>query len=251
MKALITGASSGIGLEMAKILSCMGYDLILVARRLERLEKIKGDINTNVEIINLDISTKENCVKLYNKVRNENVGILINNAGFGNIGLFDETDLDNDLAMIDTNIMAVHILTKLFLKDFKKKNKGYILNVASSAAFQPGPLMATYYATKAYVLRLSLAVSEELRRNKSNVYIGSLCPGPVETEFNDVAKCQFNIKGASSKFVANYAIKCMFKRKKVIVPTFKMKVVHVMERFIPTNLILRLAYNMQKAKTKK
>ncbi|MDD2208872.1 MAG: SDR family oxidoreductase [Bacilli bacterium] len=248
MKALITGASSGIGRDMARILSSRGYDLILVARRKDRLEKLKKELNTNVEIIALDISSTFNCMKLYNKVKKQDIDIVINNAGFGIFGSFSETKLDPDLDMIDLNIKAVHSLTKVFLQDFKEKNKGYILNVASSAAFQGGPLMATYYATKAYVLRITEAIHEELRRENSNVYVGVLCPGPVNTEFNDVANVKFGVKALESYDVAEYAIKSMFKRKLIIIPGLMMKVTNVLGHFIPRKLKLRMIYNIQKRK---
>ena len=151
MKALITGASSGIGRDMARVLSEKGYDLILVARRKTKLEKLQKELKTNVEIIPMDISSTYNCMSLYNQVKKQDIDILINNAGFGIFGEFVNTNIDKELDMIDINIKTVHVLTKLFLKDFKAKNKGYILNVASSAAFLPGPLMASYYGTKAYI----------------------------------------------------------------------------------------------------
>ena len=149
--------------------------------------------------------------------------------------------------MIDINIKAVHTLTKLFLKDFKEKDSGYILNVASSAAFLSGPLMSTYYATKGYVLKLTEAIYEELRREDSNVYIGALCPGPVDTEFNKVAGVQFNIPSLTSHEVAEYAINQMFRKKLIIIPGWKMKFV-VLSKFIPRKLLLRLNYNIQKKK---
>ena len=247
MKALITGASSGIGKDMAYILSDMGYDLILVARRKKKLEEIKKELTTNVTIINMDISSTFNCMKLYNKVKKEDIDIVINNAGFGMFGEFTETNLDKELDMIDTNIKAVHILTKLFLKDFKEKDSGYILNVASSAAFLSGPLMATYYATKGYVLKLTEAIYEELRKEGSNVYIGALCPGPVDTEFNDVAKVKFSVKSVSSKYVAEYAIDKMFKRKLIIIPGFLNKFV-LLSKIVSTKLLLKINYNIQKKK---
>lgn len=247
MKALITGASSGIGRDMAKILSDMGYDLILVARRKKKLEELKKELTTNVTIINLDVSSTFNCMKIYNKVKKEDIDIVINNAGFGIFGEFSETDLDKELDMIDTNIKAVHTLTKLFLKDFKEKDSGYILNVASSAAFLSGPLMATYYATKGYVLKLTEAIYEELRREDSNVYIGALCPGPVNTEFNDVANVRFSVKALDSYQVADYAINKMFQKKLIIIPGFMMKFV-TLARFIPRKLLLRINYNIQHKK---
>lgn len=250
MKALITGASSGIGADMARILSNKGYDLILVARRKDRLERLQNELKTDVEIISMDISSTFNCIKLYNKVKKQDIDILINNAGFGMFGFFERGDLDKELDMIDLNIKTVHTLTKLFLQDFVKRDKGYILNVASSAAFLPGPLMATYYATKAYVLRLTEAIYEELRRTNSKVYIGALCPGPAETEFNDVANVSFSVKSMKSYDVADYAIKEMFKRKLVIVPSLMMKLTRFISILSPTKLKLRVTYNIQKNKQK-
>jgi short-subunit dehydrogenase len=244
MKALITGASSGIGKEMAKILSHKGYDLILVARRKKRLEELKKELPTKVKIITLDISSTFNCMKL----KKEDIDIIINNAGFGLLGEFSETNIDKELDMIDTNIKAVHILTKLFLQDFILRDKGYILNVSSSASFLAGPLMSTYYATKNYVSRLTEAIYEELRRKKSNVYVGLLCPGPVDTEFNEVANVKFSLKGQSSEYVAKYAIDQMFKRKLIIIPGFKMKFICSMNKFVPKKLLLKITYNIQKKK---
>ena len=150
--------------------------------------------------------------------------------------------------MIDLNIKAVHTLTKLFLKDFKKKNSGYILNVASSAGFMPGPLMSTYYASKAYVLNLSQAIYEELKKEKSNVSISVLCPGPVDTEFNKVAGVSFAIKPKTSKEVAQYAIKKMLQNKLIIVPGTSVKLGIFATRFIPRKLLLKIAYNFQSKK---
>ena len=158
MKALITGASSGIGRDMAKYLSKLGYDLVIVARNKEALEKIKNEVNTNTQVISLDLSQKENCYKLYEEAKE--IDILVNNAGFGDFGEFSKTDLNKEISMIETNIEALHILTKLYLKDMVKNNKGYILNVASIAGFMPGPLMATYYATKNYVVSLTRAIKK-------------------------------------------------------------------------------------------
>ena len=187
MKALITGASSGIGLEMARILSREGFELILVAREKEKLQKVQEELGKNVKIVVADLSNESKLKELYVLCKNDKIDVLINNAGFGDCGKFTETDLSKELEMIDVNIKAVHVLTKLFLKDMKKRNSGYILNVASMAAFAPGPLMATYYSTKAYVLRLTTSIYEELRRDKSKVVVSCLCPGPVKTNFNNVA----------------------------------------------------------------
>ena len=248
MKALITGASSGIGAEFARILSEKGYDLILVARRKKKMETLAKQLKTNVKIIELDISSTYNCMKLYEEVKKEKIDILINNAGFGLFGKFDETKLDTELDMIDLNIKAVHTLTKLFLKDFKKRDSGYILNVASAAAFLPGPLMSTYYATKAYVLHLTLAINEELKKDDSNVYVGALCPGPVDTEFNKVAKVKFNLPSVDSSYVCNYAIKQMNKRKMIIIPSVKTKIGVYLAKILPMNLKLKVSYNIQERK---
>ena len=248
MKVLITGASSGIGASLAKTLSSQGHDLILVARRRKKLESLAKELNTNVEIIDMDISSTYNCMELYNKVKKEKIDVLINNAGFGLFGKFDETKIDKELDMIDLNIKTVHTLTKLFLKDFKKRDSGYILNVASAASFVPGPLMSTYYATKAYVLNLTLAISEELKEDCSNVYIGALCPGPVDTEFNDVAKVKFSLRSLNSDYVAEYAIKKMFKNKKIIIPGKITKTGIYLSKILPTNLKLKYIYSIQKKK---
>ncbi|NLM62934.1 MAG: SDR family NAD(P)-dependent oxidoreductase [Mollicutes bacterium] len=249
MKVLITGASSGIGADMARILNKQGHDLVLVARDKQNLEKIKKELDGNVKIIAMDISSTFNCMRLYNKVKKENIDILINNAGFGVFGNFNDTKLDKELDMIDLNIKAVHTLTKLFLADFKKRNSGYILNVSSSAAFLSGPLMASYYATKGYVLQLTEAIYEELRREGSNVYIGVLCPGPVNTNFNKTAGVKFSVKAMESDVVAKYAIDKMFKRKLIIIPGIINKIGVFMTRLLPRKLLLKINYNIQKGKS--
>lgn len=251
LKALITGASSGIGADMARVLAARGYDLILVARRKDKLEKLKKELSTDVEIIPMDLASTFNCMKLYNKVKKENIDILINNAGFGLFGKSDETKLEREIDMIDLNIKGVHVLTKQFLIDFKEKNSGYILNVASSAGFLPGPYMSTYYATKAYVLRFTEAIHEELRRENSDVYIGALCPGPVNTNFNKVAKVEFGLRELESYDVAMYAVKKMFQRKMVIVPGFKIKLGLFASRLVPDSLLVRIMANVQKKKETK
>lgn len=250
MKALITGASSGIGLEMAKILNKEGYELILVAREKEKLQKVQELLGANVKIIVADLSNESKLKEIYVLCKNEKIDVLINNAGFGDFGKFDETDLTKELQMIDVNIKAVHVLTKLFLKDMKKRNYGYILNVASMAAFAPGPLMATYYSTKAYVLRLTTSIYEELRRDKSKVVVSCLCPGPVDTNFNNVANVNFSVKPLNSKEVAQYALIKMFDKKLIIIPGFKMKVTNFFTRLAPTKLAARIAYTIQHKKMK-
>ncbi len=245
MKALVTGASSGIGREISYYLASLNIDLIIVARNKKELEKIKEKVNVDVKIITLDLIKKENVYKLYDLVKNDNIDILVNNAGFGLFGLFNETDLDRELEMIDLNVTTYHILTKLFLKDFVKKDNGYILNVCSSAGFMAGPRLSTYYATKNYITKLTMAINEELRQMKSNVSISALCPGPVNTNFNKVANGDFSIKEISPKLVAKLAVDKMFKRKMLIIPTFKMQCAVFFTRFIPYRLQLIIAYHIQ------
>jgi short-subunit dehydrogenase len=248
MKALVTGASSGIGRDMAIYLSKIGYDIILVARDEKGLSKTAEVIKTQTKIIAIDLSNVDNCLKLYKMVENEDIDILINNAGFGAFGHFTDIDIDKELEMIDLNIKAVHTLTKLFIKDMKAKDRGYILNVASAAAFQPGPLMATYYATKSYVLRLTTALYEELRREKSNVVVSVLCPGPVRTNFNKTANVEFELKSLPSSYVARYGIDKMFKKKLIIIPGLYMKIAILFSHILPTKLLLKVSYNLQKQK---
>lgn len=248
MKALITGASSGIGRDMARYLASKKYELILVGRDKERLEELQETLPTKVTIIVADLVNLQKVKELYVLTAKENVDILINNAGFGDFGYFTETDLNKELSMIDTNIKAVHVLTKAFLKDMEKRNSGYILNVASSAAFQPGPLMATYYATKSYVYQLTEAIYYEQKKKKTNVHVSVLCPGPVNTNFNNVAGVKFGVKPLSSPYVAKYAIDQMLKEKMLIIPGFKMKCAKFFSRFLSDKFLLRITYRIQRKK---
>ena len=250
MKALITGASSGIGRDMARYLAAKGWDLILVARREERLKKLKAELNNvDVRIITLDVGRTGDCFELHRMTASENVDMLINNAGFGLAGEFAKTDLSTELNMIDVNVRAVHILTKLFLRDFIARDSGIILNVASSAGFMPGPLLSTYYATKNYALRLTEAISEELRRKGSRVTVTALCPGPVNTEFNKVAKVRFAMDGISSEMCAKAAVDGALRGKLIIIPGAMMKAGLFFRRFIPEKPLLRIAYNLQRRKS--
>lgn len=250
MLALITGASNGIGRKFAEILSKdYNCDIIAVARNEEKLLSLKENLKTNCEIIPMDLSIKENCFKLYNLTKDKNIDILINNAGFGNFGEFEKTNLNTDLNMIDLNIKALHILTKLFLPDLKSKNKSYIINVSSSAGFiAGGPLLSTYYASKAYVLSLTYAINEEIKRSGSNLHVCALCPGPVKTGFNKRANVEFSIKGMDSHKVAKYALKQMFKGKVVIIPGMLIKLVKFVTHLIPDKLTVKFCYYMQNKK---
>ena len=246
MKALITGASSGIGRDMARILAEKGYELILVARDEERLKEVKNSLKGKIQIIVMDLSNTENCKKLHEITGN--VDILINNAGFGTFGEFIETDLEKEIDLINTNVTAVHILTKLYLQDMVKENKGHILNVGSIAGFMPGPLMCAYYASKSYVVRLSEGIREELKKKKSNVKISILCPGPVNTNFNNVAGVHFKLPSFSSEYVAKYAINQMLKEKFLIVPGLKIKIARAMSKISPNNITSKVVYHMQERK---
>ena len=249
---MITGSSSGIGRDMAYYLANLGYDLILVGRNKERLEEVKNKISekVKVKIVVVDLSNSQKVKDLYVLTKNDNIDILVNNAGFGVFGEFINTDINTELNMIDVNIKALHMLTKFYLKDMVKKDKGLILNVASSASFMAGPLLSSYYASKSYVYRLTLAIKEELRRKKSNVHIAVLCPGPVDTNFNNRAGVTFSVKALSSEYVAKYAIDKLLKGKTIIIPGIKMKLVKFFVRFLPDKFIARLTYNIQKKKVK-
>ena len=254
MKALITGASSGLGWEMATVLSEKGYDIIAVARREEKLIELKKQLNTNVEILCLDVTRSEDIEQIEKYL--DDVDIFVNNAGFGVFGGLCSSNLKDELNMIDTNIKAVHILTKLAASKFKERNSGYIMNVSSIAGFFPGPLFSSYYASKAYVLRFTQALYEELRREKSNVKVSVLCPGPVKTEFEKVAKVSFgngNEAGKSiivldKRRVSEYAINKMLKGKHIIIPGTLMKIAVFLRRILPEKMLCRAVYFLQSNK---
>lgn len=250
MRVLVTGASSGIGRDLAREFAKRKCDLVLVARNTEKLEELKNELikkyQVKIENISLDLSIERNCIDLHEKV--DNVDVLVNNAGLGDFGRFYETELSKDLSIIETNIRAMHILTKLYLKDMKEKNSGRILNVASIAGFMPGPLMATYYASKNYVVRLSEAIREELKKEKSNVKISILCPGPVKTNFNNVANVKFEISSLTSEYVSKYTVDKLFKNKFYIVPGFTIKCAKFFSKIVPTPLLAKCSYHMQKRK---
>lgn len=248
-KAIVTGASSGIGKDIAIELAKRNYDLVLVSRDIDKLNKVKEQIkNVKVQVVSKDLSVEQNCIDLYDQLNNEKIDILINNAGFGLFGDFSDTPLEKELRMIKTNITATHILTKLFLQKMKKENSGYILNVASIAGFMPGPLMSAYYASKAYVVRLTQAIREELKKEKSNVKVGLLCPGPVETNFNNVAGVKFGLQALSSRYVAKYTVKKLLKNKFYIIPGMQIKALRFFAKIIPDSIMAKMCYNSQTKK---
>ena len=245
MRALITGASSGIGRDIAKELAKRGYDIIIVARNESKLDELKQEItDVNVEVIPMDISIRENCIKLHDQVGF--VDILVNNAGFGLFGKFITTDLDRELEMVDLNVKSLHILTKLFIQDMVEKNTGYILNVSSIAGHLPGPFMSTYYATKHYVSNLSESINEEMKKDGLKVKIGTLNPGPVRTNFNNVANVKFNLSSLSSEYVAKYTVDKILKGKTDITPGFSIKCTRFFAKIVPNSILAHFVYNTQK-----
>ena len=256
MISLITGASSGIGSDMAFEFADRGYDLILVARSFDRLKEVKNEIikkydKCNVLIMKCDVSNVESVKNLYNDIQKKfgNIDVLVNNAGFGDCGKFYETDLEKDISMINTNILGLHVLTKLFLQDMVKVNKGYILNIASIAGFMPGPLMATYYSTKAYVVRLTRAIAKELKVDNSKVRIAAFCPGPVNTEFDKNANVTFSLKGQSSSDVAKIGVSGLFKSRKIVYfSSILIRIVACLAKIMPESFMANQAYRTQKRK---
>ena len=248
--ALVTGGSGGIGLELAKVLARIGFDITLVARKRDTLEaaagQLEGKYQIKVNVFAADLRRPEAPEQVFDFVRNEGIAVdvLVNNAGFGLGGEFAETSLDRELEMIQVNIAALTHLTKLFLPAMIKRKSGRILNLASTAAFQPGPLQAVYYASKAYVLSFSEALAEELR--DSGVTVTALCPGPTRTEFASTAGVSnsrlFTLFGvADAEDVAEYGFQAMMAGKRVAVPGLKNKLVAQAHRVSTRALSARVA----------
>lgn len=247
--AVITGASSGIGAEFARQLSADGYDLMLVARRGERMRELAARLPTQCEIFPADLSRPEECERLVQALQNRSVDLFVNNAGFGDAGNFLETDLDKELSMLDVNVRALHILTKRMVQQMQRQGHGALLNVGSSAGLLPaGPHMATYYATKSYVVSLTSAVAAELRAAHSPVYVGCLCPGPVDTEFNAVANVRFALPGISARYCVQAARKGIRCRKTIIVPGPAMAVTMALSRLAPRSVLIAVTAHQQKRK---
>ena len=251
--AVITGANTGLGQGFCVAFAEAGATVIGIARRscAETAAKVEAVGGTFFEVLT-DLSAPDASKTVANacKKLTGRVDILVNNAGFGAFGEFYKTDLNNELNLIDLNIKAVHILTKLYLRDFREKNRGYILNTASLAGFCVGPLMSTYYASKAYVLRLTQSIKQELEQENSNVHICALCPGPVDTGFNKRAGVNFSMKPLTSDYVAKYAIRKMFQKKTVIVPGIVCKFSAVASKLLPSGIIGKVCYEIQKNKSK-
>ena len=332
--ALVTGASSGIGREFAIQLARMGYPLILVARREKRLERLarllREHYGTESVVLAADLSTSEACYELFDRIGDRQLALVVNDAGFGDCSRFEDGDADKELAMVDVNVKAMHLVFKLSLQKMLrqgqdrcesmadrhesmpdrcgstpgryesvpercestsdrrsplvkserkevctdsesaeatrecrhgcKKNQGKslgcscmvsgrILNVASSAGLLPaGPYMATYYATKSYVASLTQAVAEEQREAGTGIYVGCLCPGPVDTEFDQVANVHFSLPGITARECVAYALQQMYCGQTVIVPGVMMRMGVFASRFVPRRALVRMAGSQQKRK---
>ena len=237
MIALVTGASSGIGRDIARSLARRGINLIITARRRDRLSYLKSELTEKFGIqvmcVAADLSKENQVLALYEKVRKYDIDILINNAGYGVFGDFTETDLERELDMLDVNVKAFHILFKLFLRDCKKRDCGYILNTASVAGFLPGPWFSSYYASKGYIVRMTQAVAEELRSERSHVHVSMLCPGPVNTEFSETARVKFLFGGYSSEKLAEHAVREMFGGRLLITNNTVLKALLMAAKLVP------------------
>lgn len=257
--AVITGASSGIGSEFCRQLSQKGYYIVMVARRKDRLLDLQKQLYGNSSIVIADLSKKKDVTKLCEYIKEEinsepgnTLSIFINNAGFGLSGCFEDCSEKREMEMINVNIKALHRLTKRILPLMDKEIGGYILNVGSSAGLFPaGPYMSTYYATKAYVVSLTKAIAHELKIHGSKTYIGVLCPGPVDTQFNEVANVSFALKGISAHKCVSYALKMMKKRKVTIIPTLRMKIACSFSKILPDSLLIPMVAHQQHKKMKK
>lgn len=251
--ALVTGASSGIGLELAHLLAARGYSLVLVARSRAALEKIAATVEKNhsvkAVVISLDLGAADAAQKLFEAAKSYDVEILINNAGFGALGPFVEMSHENAMSMIQVNVTTLTELSRLFLPLMVGKKRGRILNVASTAAFQPGPLMAVYYATKAYVLSFSEAIAEELRG--TGVTVTALCPGPTTSGFQSRAKMESvrMVKTKSllmdSKTVAEQGLKAMFEGRRLIITGFLNRAIASSVKFTPRTWVTRVIRRIQ------
>ena len=255
--SLITGASSGIGRELALIHAERGGDLVIIARDREKLEELKKEIenkySVNVVVIIKDLSLPGAGMEVYSQVKEAGIKIdyLINNAGFGGIGKFYERDWNKDLAMINLNIVALTELTRMFLPDFVKRNEGKILNVSSTASLIPGPLQAVYFATKAYVTSFSNALAEEL--SDTNITITALLPGATKTEFGKISGMDKTLmfqKTASARKVAQDGYDAMMAGKLNIISgiTFPQKILFLLIPFLPKRMLLKQIRIMQEVK---
>ncbi len=250
--ALITGAASGLGYEFALLLAKDGYNLVLVDIDAKKLELVKkeliADYNSKIELLIEDLSKTDVAISIYNNIQNTPIDVLINNAGFGLFGSFSETNWERESTMLHLHVLTTTHLIKLFLPSMIERGEGRILNVSSLAAFQPGPLMSLYYASKAYMLSFSEAIANELKG--TGVTVTALCPGPTKTEFQKVVsdsssdnKISFNM--ACPKEVVQYGYNAMQKGKTVAVPGFFNKFLSRLPRILPRNTATSIVRNIQ------
>jgi short-subunit dehydrogenase len=248
MLAVITGASSGIGKELAYRLAEKNYDLVLVARREDRLKEIKKDLEKHDIKINLkvyDIQNINSCEKLMSELKDSKIDLFINNAGFGLYGETLEIQTSKEFDMIDLNIKSLQYLTKEVIKHMET---GQIINLSSMAAFLPTPFLSSYAASKAYVYSYSQALRYELKRKKIPINVMTVCPGPVITEFNEVANASPKMKGLTVKKCVDSIIKGIEKKKALVIPGLKMKILKFLLRFAPNCLVLKVSYRVQQNK---
>ncbi|MEK6744139.1 MAG: SDR family oxidoreductase [Nitrospirota bacterium] len=253
LTALVTGASGGIGYEFARILAKENYNLVVVARNENILKDLKktleAESDITVKVVAKDLSNIASVCEIYNELKKENIAIdvLVNNAGIGKFGLFSETDWHKTEEMININITTLTYFCSLFGKDMAARNRGRILNVASTAAFQPGPLMAVYYASKAYVLSFSEAIANEFK--ETGVTVTALCPGLTDTGFHERAGTQKSKLVAGKKMnsardVALYGYRAMMKQKTVAVPGWKNRLLALVSRFAPKAAVIAAVRKM-------
>lgn len=253
--AVVTGASKGLGYCYCEELLKLGYNVIAVARDTTSLAVLHEKYpNQAIKMINYDLSNLDHPYQLFDDVKTENVTLLINNAGYGVWGYFNESSLEQEMNMVDLNIKALHIITKLFVQRFIDQNKGRVLNIGSLAAFTPSPVFASYYASKAYVWSLGVAINTELKKTKSPARVITLCPGPLKTEFWNRSSNQKDTKYHSTVKVmetATYARKSLMrglktKRKNYIITGSINKMVQALTKWAPQNCVLTSVYNYQK-----
>ena len=249
----ITGASSGIGREFACRYAKLGFRLILTARRRERLDQLAAELlakyNTFCRVLPADLARESECARLCEELAEERIDIFINNAGFGVCGSLLETDPAKEEEMVQVNVAAMRRLFQFMLRRMQAQGGGTILNVASSAGLLPGgPYMAGYYASKAYVVSLTRGAAQELREKRSPVYVCALCPGPVNTEFNDRAGVVFALKGITPEFCVDEAIHGMLHHKTIIVPSAFMRLCTSAQKLLPTPLLMPIVARQQKKK---
>ena len=250
MKALITGASSGIGKEISKYLSKLGYELILVSSNEEKLTEVSKIVPNSKPLV-IDLKNEIDLRKLLEIILEEKPQIVINNAGFGLFGTFDNIDKQREYDMIKVNVLALQKITDTCLTYMKEQENTYILNVSSIAGLLPGgPLLNTYYATKNYVRSYTLGIYEELKAQNLKTNISVLCPGPVDTNFNKTAVGHFSLKSLTSEYVVKYGIDKMFKKKLIIIPGIMNRLGYFFQRFIPTKILLKMILTSQHKKTK-